>query len=89
MVGFIVGSCFYVFPFMDILIFTALWHALSVGITLFIMVVFDLEHAPAAGTALGMTMVGFSNSSVLAIIISIITLAAISYFAKDYLRDLL
>ena len=33
LVGFFVGSCFAVFPFMDILFFKAVWFAASVGIT--------------------------------------------------------
>ena len=68
--------------------FTALWYALSVGITLFIMDVMDFEHPPAAGTALGMTLVGYTSSSAVAIIISIVILAFISYAAKPFLRDL-
>ena len=88
LVGFFVGSCFGVFPFMNVLFFTALWYALSVGITLFIMVVMDFEHPPAAGTALGMTLVGYTSSSAVAIIISIVILAFISYAAKPFLRDL-
>lgn len=68
--------------------FTALWYALSVRITLFIMVVMDFEHPPAAGTALGMTLVGYTSSSAVVIIISIVILAFISYAAKPFLRDL-
>ena len=73
---------------MNVLFFTALWYALSVGITLFIMVVMDFEHPLAAGTALGMTLVGYTSSSAVAIIISIVILAFISYAAKPFLRDL-
>ena len=73
---------------MNVLFFTALWYALSVGITLFIMVVMDFEHPPAAGMALGMTLVGYTSSSAVAIIISIVLLAFISYAATPFLRDL-
>ena len=73
---------------MNVLFFTALWYAFSIGITLFIMVVMDFEHPPAAGTALGMTLVGYTSSSAVAIIISIVILAFISYAAKPFLRDL-
>ena len=52
------------------------------------MVVFDLEHPPAAGTALEMTLVGYTSSSAFAIIISVIVLAFISHVAKPFLRDL-
>ena len=88
LVGFFVGVCFAVFPLMDILLFKALWFSASVGITILIMVVMDVEHPPAAGTALGMTLVGYTNSSASAIIISVIFLAFIGYVAKPYLRDL-
>lgn len=47
--GFIIGSCFYVFPFNNYIFFTAIWYSLSVGITIFSMVVLDLEHPPAGG----------------------------------------
>ena len=86
--GFIIGSCFYVFPFSDYIFFAAIWHSLSVGITVFIMVVFDLEHPPAAGTALGMTLVGYNSSSSFAILICVILLGFISYVAKPFLRNL-
>ena len=52
------------------------------------MVVMDFEHPPASGTALGMTLVGYTSSSAVAIIISIVILAFISYAAKPFLRDL-
>ena len=88
LVGFFVGSCFGVFPFINVLFFTALWYALSVGITLFIMVVMDFEHPPAAGTALGMTVTGYSQDAAIAIITSVILLALISHYAKPFIRDL-
>ena len=86
--GFIIGSCFYVFSFNGYIFFAAIWYSLSVGITVFIMVVFDLEHPPAAETALGMTLVGYNSSSSFAIFMSVILLAFISYVAKPFLRDL-
>ena len=88
LVGFFVGVCFAVFPFMDIIFFKALWFSASVGITILIMVVMDVEHPPGAGTALGMTLVGYTNSSSSAIIISVVVLAFIGYVSKPYLRDL-
>ena len=88
LVGFFVGVCLAVFPFMDIIFFKGLWFSASVGITILIMVVMDVEHPPAAGTALGMTLVGYTNSSSSAIIISVVVLAFIGYVSKPYLRDL-
>ena len=86
--GFFIGSCFAVFPFNDILFFKAIWFSLSVGITILFMVVLDFEHPPAAGTALGMTLVGYSNSSAIAILISIVLIACIGNILKSFLKDL-
>ena len=55
--GFIIGSCFYVFLFSKYIFFAEIWHSFSLGITVNIRVVFDLEQPPAAGTTLGMTLV--------------------------------
>lgn len=88
LVGFFIGCCFAVFPFMHIILFKALWFSCSVGLTILIMVVMDFEHPPAAGTALGMTLVGYTASSSSAILISVFILAAIGYIAKPFIRDL-
>ena len=86
--GFFIGSCFAIFPFIDILFFKAVWYALSIGITILFMVVLDFEHPPAAGTALGMTIFGYSSSAAMAILISVILLAFIGYITKPFLKDL-
>lgn len=85
---FFIGSCFAVFPFMHILLFKAIWFALSIGFTILLMVVLDFEHPPAAGTALGMTLVGYSSSAAIAIIISVFLLTIVAYLTKPYLEDL-
>ena len=59
---------------------------LLVGI--FLMVVLDMEHPPAAGTALGVAINGFSNEVALALITSSIILSLIHQLFKPYLRDL-
>ena len=86
--GFFIGSCFAVFPFMDVVLFKALWFSLSVGITILFLVVLDLEHPPAAGTALGMTLIAYSLTSVVTIFISVLFLAIVSHLSKPYLKDL-
>ena len=48
----------------------------------------DFEHPPAAGTSLGMTLFGYSNSAAIAIIISFLLLTIIAYLSKPYLEDL-
>jgi len=63
-------------------------YSVAVGISIFIMVVIDMEHPPAAGTALGVTMTGFSWSIVLAVLTSVGILALIHHFFKRHIRDL-
>lgn len=62
--------------------------ALSVGITMFIMVVVDVEHPPACGTALGIVVDGFSSELALAVVLSSLLLAAAHYFFKPYMKNL-
>ncbi len=45
-------------------------YPLSVGLSIFIMVVTDTEHSPASGTALGIAMTGVSLNVVTAILTS-------------------
>ena len=63
-------------------------YSLAVGSTIFIMVVTDTAHPPAAGTALGVAMTGISPDVFVTIIISIVILSLIHHFFKPYLRDL-
>ena len=42
----------------------------------------------AAGTSLDMTLVGYSNSAAIAIIIGVLLLTVIAYLSKPYLEDL-
>lgn len=71
------------YPFISILVFS-----LAVGSTMFAMVVFDMEHPPAAGTALGVAITGFSWNVGIAIITSTILLAIIRTVFRPYLKDL-
>lgn len=63
-------------------------YAVAVGISIFIMVVIDVEHPPAAGTALGVSITGFSWSIVLAVITSVTVLSLVHHFFKRHIRDL-
>jgi CBS-domain-containing membrane protein len=62
--------------------------SLAVGLTMLSMVVFDMEHPPAAGTALGVAITGFSWNVGIAIITSTILLAIIRTVFRPYLKDL-
>lgn len=86
-IGLAVGSLWALVPtpyhFISILVLS-----LAIGTTMLIMVVFDMEHPPAAGTALGVAMTGFSWNIGIAIITSTIMLAIIRTVFKPYLKDL-
>lgn len=85
--GLLLGSLWALFPqpfeFVSILIYS-----LAVGTTMLAMVIFDMEHPPAAGTALGVAITGFSWNVGIAIVTSTIILALIQKLFKPYLRDL-
>lgn len=87
LLGFLSGSFFGLipdlFPFIDSVIL-----ALSVGVAFFAMVITDTEHPPAAGTAMGIAVDGYSNDAMIAILTSIIFYAAVQRFARKYIKDL-
>ncbi len=86
-IGLTLGSFWAIIPtpyhFMSIIVLS-----LAVGTTMFIMVVFDMEHPPAAGTALGVAITGFSWGVGIAVITSTIILVIIQRIFKPYLKDL-
>jgi hypothetical protein len=53
-----------------------------------LMVVLDAEHPPAAGTAMGFAITGFSINAALALGISVVILSLAHHLFKSYLRDL-
>lgn len=71
------------YHFISIIVFS-----LAVGLTMLTMVIFDMEHPPAAGTALGIAITGFSWNIGIAIITSTILLAIIRTVFRPYLKDL-
>ncbi|KPL19589.1 MAG: hypothetical protein AMJ92_02200 [candidate division Zixibacteria bacterium SM23_81] len=66
----------------------ALSYSVAVGLSIFIMVVTDSEHPPAAGTALGVAISGFSWQVFISLVISVVTLSLIHHFFKAHLKDL-
>lgn len=86
--GFFIGSCFAVFQFMDVVLFKVLWFLLLLGIAILFMVVLELEYPLAAGTALGMTLIAYSSTSVMTIFIRVLFLAIVGHLSKPYLKDL-
>ena len=63
-------------------------YALAVGLSMFIMVVVDLEHPPASATALGVAIAGFSWRVAVALVVAVGVLALAHRFLKKYIRDL-
>ena len=63
---------------------------LAVGVSIFIMVVINTEHPPAAGVALGLVVNRGWGATTLAVILSaIISLCLIKWLLRRYLRNLL
>jgi CBS-domain-containing membrane protein len=63
-------------------------YSLTVGISIFGMVVLDFEHPPACGTALGVALNSFSFKVMIAILTSTIILSLAHHYLKRYLKDL-
>jgi CBS-domain-containing membrane protein len=63
-------------------------YALVVGISIFFMVTFNLEHPPASGTALGVAISGYQSEILIAILTSTIILSLGHHFLRKYLIDL-
>ena len=86
-IGLLVGSLFGLVPQPSALL-CAVLYALCVGGTIFLMVATDTEHPPAAGTALGVAMIGLSPTLVVSVVTSIIVLALVHHLLRFRLLDL-
>jgi CBS-domain-containing membrane protein len=62
--------------------------ALAVGLTVFLMVITESEHPPAAGLALGLVLNGCDGSSIAAVLLGIIALALLKSVLQPVLIDL-
>lgn len=87
MIGLLSGSLFGLVSHPTMFLSDVLY-ALSVGCAIFLMVVTDTEHPPAAGTALGVVLIGFSLNLLLSIITSIVLLALVHRLLRSSLMDL-
>ena len=63
-------------------------HAFAVGLAMFIMVVIDTEHPPAAGTALGAAIGGPGERLIISVLFFSIVFTVIRLLARKHLRDL-
>ena len=62
--------------------------AAAVALSTFLMIVTDLEHPPAAGTALGVTLEVLNYKVVLIILIGVCSLSIIHHILRNHLEDL-
>ena len=62
--------------------------SLAVGISMFLMVVLDFEHPPAAGTALGVAYEGISQEVIIAVVVGSIILGIIHKVFKSRMKNL-
>ena len=63
--------------------------AIAVGLSMFFMVILNLEHPPAAGIALGMVLYSWSLTAVAVTIFAISILLYLRYLMRDSLIDLI
>ena len=87
LVGFAVGSLCAAVPHLTT-ISTLACYALSVGLSIFVMAVLNMQHPPAAGTALGMSIRGCSEEAFAAVLTITIVLAVMHLVLKPRLRNL-
>ncbi|RLB87065.1 MAG: HPP family protein, partial [Deltaproteobacteria bacterium] len=83
LVGLASGAVFYFAPLPYFV-----GYPLAVGLAVFLMVALDLEHPPAAGTALAVVVNEVSFDVFVAIVISAIVLSQLRYYLKNRLKDL-
>ncbi|MDY6959306.1 MAG: HPP family protein [Halobacteriota archaeon] len=87
LVGAILGSLFSLIPTSSFLASISVY-SIAIGISIFIMVVFDFEHPPAIGTTLGIIINGFSYNLAVTVVASAIMLSLAHFFLKPCIKDL-
>jgi len=87
LIGFTCGALSTLIPHTSFLT-TITVYSLAVGLSILIMVIMDLIHPPASGTALGTAMTGFTYEALTAVIISTVLLSLIKHILNPYLKDL-
>ena len=66
-----------------------LFGGLAVGLAIFVMVITNTEHPPAASIALGLVLNGFEPRVILFILLGIVSLSVIKLALKPILKNLL
>ena len=63
--------------------------AIAVGLTVFVMIVTNTEHPPAASIALGFVMNEWDYRTIACVILGIVLMSLVHQLIKPFLRDLL
>lgn len=63
-------------------------YAIAVGLSIFLMVVLDMEHPPASGTALGIATQGFSMPVLPVVVAGSVLMSLVHYLTRRWLRNL-
>lgn len=87
LVGLLCGSACALIPQSSTL-HSVIVYSLAVGLSFLIMVIADVEHPPASGTALGVVTTGISLNVMMAVITSAVILSLVHHFLRPFLRDL-
>jgi len=83
LVGLVCGASFYL---VDWACFVE--YPLVVAIAIFLMVALDVEHPPAAGTALAVVIKEGGADVIVAVLLSAVVLSQCRYYMRNYLKDL-
>jgi CBS-domain-containing membrane protein len=86
-IGIFTGSLFSLIPAVSLPVSILLYSA-AVGVSIFLMVVLDMEHPPASGTALAFAIAGFSLAAFIAVMSCVMVLAMLHYLLRNKLKDL-
>ena len=63
--------------------------ALAVGLAIFVMVITNTEHPPAAGLALGLVLGKWTPVAIVVVLAGIVALSVLKYLLKSVLKNLL
>jgi len=85
--GFLVGFLLTLVPYSSFF-FSIFIYSLAIGLSIFIMVILNVEHPPASATALGVAMNGFSWKIGIVFFMSIAILLIMRRYFKHYLQCL-
>lgn len=62
--------------------------AISVGITMFLMVILDTEHPPAVGMSLGLVLNDWNYLTIIFIYTAVVIMYTVKYLLRNVLIDL-